>query len=200
MMDGARFFGTIPEENLVLSPNEVALRLKTSRGYTDEIIRKCEANLRKVLDCRYAGTRVALSYPRENVMDFGFCTVESKALYQNLGGCKEAFLVAVTIGHGADRLTGKLSVTSTAEHFITDGLGSAFAEAACDCAEKLIKGDIRCKRRFSPGYADLALDIQPKLLEAVDAGRLLNIRLGKTLLMSPCKSITAIMGIEDEQS
>lgn len=197
MMDGTCFYGTIPQETLALDPHEVACRLKVARGYTDETIQRCEERLRRVLDCRYAGTRVAVSYPREHVIDFGCFTVESRALYQNLGGCSAAFLFAVTIGSGADRLIRTLSVTSAAEHFITDGLGSAFAEAACDCAQQRIGGDMRCRRRFSPGYADVSLEVQPQLLKAVNAGRLLNIHLGKTLLMSPSKSITAIMGVED---
>ena len=194
------FYGCIPKEDLILDINETAQRLKTSRGYTNELIEKCEKILRRELDCRYSAVRVSVSYPSQNKIDIGFGEFESCDLYKNLNGCREAFVFAVTIGHGVDRLIKKLSVTSVSEHFITDALASAFAESACDLADGIIKGEMKCRPRFSPGYGDLPLDVQPNVLALVDAGRRLNITLGKTLLMSPSKSITAIMGIENERS
>ncbi len=190
------FYAEIPSEIITLDSNESAARLKVARGYTSELIEKCESSLRKEIDCRYCGVRVKVSFPSENMIDMGFGELESRSLYKNLNGCEEAFIFAVTIGHNVDRMLKKMSITSVAEHFVTDALASAFAEAACDCAENEIKGELKCKPRFSPGYGDLPLSIQPQVLAIVDAGRLLNITLGKTLLMSPSKSITAIMGIE----
>lgn len=193
------FYNEIPESQLQLNINEAAARLKTSREYTNDLIQQCDQRLRRELDCKYTAVRVDVSFPMENQIDIGFGGVQSRSLYKNLYGCKEAFIFAVTIGYGVDRLLKRLSVTSMAEHFITDALASAYAESACDMADAEIKGDLICRPRFSPGYGDLPLEIQPKILETVDAGRRLNITLGKTLLMSPSKSITAIMGIENER-
>lgn len=199
MSEQGFFYSGISEENLILDSIEVAARLKVNHGYTNELIEKCEKSLRLELDCGYSAIRTAVSYPSENRIDLGFGEFESHDLYKNLNLCDEAFIFAVTIGHGVDRIIKKLSVTSVAEHFITDALASAFAEAACDYTDNKIKGTLKCRPRFSPGYGDLPLSIQPQILNAVNAGRLLNITLAKTLLMSPSKSITAIMGIENER-
>lgn len=191
-------YSCIPQDQILLDPAETARRLKTERGYTNETILTCESNLRNVLDCKYSAVRVPIAFPGEDCVDFAFTTVHSHSLYRNLSGCREAFLFAVTTGINVDRLLIKLNLTSASEAFITDALASAFAEAVCDFAENELKGNLACRPRFSPGYGDLPLSVQPTLLDAVDAQRLLGITLSKSLLMTPKKSITAIMGIKDE--
>ena len=49
--------------------------------------------------------------------------------------------------------------------------------------------------RFSPGYGDLPLTLQPGILAALDAGRRAGITLLPSLLMNPSKSVTAIFGL-----
>ncbi|TDX52376.1 hypothetical protein [Orenia marismortui] len=48
--------------------------------------------------------------------------------------------------------------------------------------------------RYSPGYGDLEIDIQPKLLAVLD-GEKLGISATKTCILQPEKSITAIIGL-----
>ena len=52
--------------------------------------------------------------------------------------------------------------------------------------------------RFSPGYGDMPLQTQSVLLAALDAQRKLGITLSKSLLMTPTKSVTAVIGLFDE--
>ncbi len=49
--------------------------------------------------------------------------------------------------------------------------------------------------RFSPGYGDLPLAFQRQLLDALQADRRIGIGLTDTLLMTPSKSVSAIIGI-----
>jgi len=138
---------------------------------------------------------VNVNYPGEGVIDLGFGEFKSIDLYKNLGGAKEAFIFAVTIGMGVDRHLMKLYSLSAAEHFISDGIASAMAEAACDKVNEILAEGLNVRQRFSPGYGDFPLELQPKVLESVNAGRLLGITLSNSLLMTPKKSITAVMGI-----
>ncbi len=189
------FYAEIPEERLLLSVGELSARLGVSGEYRSDLIAECENNLRKVLACRYTAVRLAVSYPGGESIDFGYGAFFSHSLYRNLSRCNEVFIFAATLGFGTDRLLGRLSAVSAAEYFITDALASAFAEAATEYAEKEIKGALKCRPRFSPGYGDCPLSVQSQILSAVNAGRLLNITLSKSQLMSPSKSVTAIMGI-----
>lgn len=194
-MSGGIIYGEIPQSEINIDSIELAARLKTKKGYIDDTIAKCESELRKVVQCRYSAARVNVSYPHDGIIDLGFGEFKSLDLYRNLGGAKEAFIFAVTIGMSVDRHLMKLYSLSAAEHFISDGIASALAEAACDRVNEILSDGLDCRKRFSPGYGDFPLELQPKVLETVNAGRLLGITLSSSLLMTPKKSITAVMGI-----
>lgn len=187
-------FKNISAENIALNPNETALRLKADRGYTNEQIESCLKLLKENINCKYISTRVEIKQ-NGSIFDLGFGEFESKSLEKNLTGCKEAFVFLITLGFECDRLLNKLSLTSPAQHFICDALASSMAEAVCDMAENEIKENILCNVRFSPGYGDLPLEIQPRLLDMLNAQKLAGITISKSYLMSPAKTITCIMGI-----
>lgn len=183
---------------LSLDPAEVARRLQSARGYADTTTRACQARLEAVLDPKYSGIRVPVRHIREDVLDLGFGEVHSHALFRNLDGAEEAFIFAATLGVGTDRLLARLALVSPAEHFITDALASAYAEALAEHADEALCGALGGRARFSPGYGDLSLEVQPHILQMVEGMRLLGITLGKSLLMSPMKSVTAIRGIQKQ--
>ena len=82
---------------------------------------------------------------------------------------------------------------------MTDALSSAAVESFCDYACDKISEGIHCANRFSPGYGDVSIEVQKPLLARLNAERLLGITLNNAYLMTPVKSITAIMGIRSEQ-
>ena len=82
-------------------------------------------------------------------------------------------------------------------------LGAERIEALCDAfcdflAEKYAPCGLVPRQRFSPGYGDLPLALQPRLLEAADAARRLGVYETDTHLMNPQKSVTALIGVADE--
>ena len=194
-------YNSIPASELELDALEAAARLKIplryTNEYTDELIGSCRERLLGAIDCRFCAVKTDVSYPHPErcSIDLGFGEFQSKSLYENLSGCTKAYIFAVTLGINVDRLILRLSQMSAAEHFITDALASAYAESACDCAEREIFKGAEHRRRYSPGYGDLPLELQPQILSVLNAGRLLNISLSKSLLMTPKKSVTAIAGL-----
>lgn len=187
---------SVDSKQIVIDKNEAAVRLKIPRNYTNETVSRCEENLRRVLNCKYAYINVSVQMKSDNICDLGFGDIESYDLAKALKGCNEAYILGVTIGIGADRLIQKLAVTSPAESFITDALASAAAESLCDYADNILRGEGKKPFRYAPGYGDLPLTLQPAVLEALNAYYTLGIRLNGSLLMTPMKSITAILGIK----
>ena len=187
-------------DDIEINRGELALRLGVSRGYDDELIRSCKKKLMDVIDYKCAYIRTDIDLSKENICGFDFMTIDSSALYKNLAGCSEAFVFAVTTGIGVDRLLARLNVISPAEHFVTDALASAAADSFCGYAAGQLKQGLDCPPRFSPGYADLSLRFQVPLLDRLDAHGLLGITLDSAYLMTPVKSITAIMGIKNEKN
>ena len=188
---------TVETEKIAINKNESAVRLKIPRSYTDEAITRCEINLRRVLNLKYAYTKVSVEIKADNICNLGFGDIKSYDLIKALSGCKQAYILGVTIGIDADRLISRLSITSPAESFITDALASAAAESLCDYADNLLRGTGEKPFRYAPGYGDMPLSYQPAVLEALNADYTLGITLNSSSLMTPMKSITSIMGIKE---
>ena len=50
--------------------------------------------------------------------------------------------------------------------------------------------------RFSPGYGDMPLDLQGDIIAILEARKWLGLTLSEAKLMSPQKSVTALIGIK----
>ena len=117
-----------------------------------------------------------------------------------LGGCGTAVLLACTLGLGFERRLRALERRDMGAAVLYDACGSAWVEHGCDAAEREIAArfpTMYLTDRFSPGYGDLPLSIQPAVLAALDAEKRLGIHAGGSFLMTPAKSVTAVIGISD---
>ena len=114
-----------------------------------------------------------------------------------LNGCDRAILFAATLGAGVDRLLMQAALRSPAHQYIADAVASALIEALCDRAETDLCGPHPHTHRFSPGYGDLPLTLQPALLNLLNAHRQIGVALTDSLLMTPTKSVTAILGLRN---
>ncbi len=119
-------------------------------------------------------------------------SVRSRSLAKALDGCETAVVFAATIGLELDRLLVKYNRLDAAKALFLQSLGAERVEALCDafCAE--FPG---AKPRFSPGYGDLPLDFQRELFAMLACEKRIGLTLNESLLMSPSKSVTAIMGL-----
>ena len=129
---------------------------------------------------------------------FGNTTAHSSSLAKRLDGCKSAIIFAATVGFGIDRLIMRYSAVRPAKALMLQAIGAERIEALCDafCADAEKRyGSLRA--RFSPGYGDLPLDFQRDIFALLDCKRSVGISLNESLLMSPTKSVTAIVGIEN---
>ena len=115
-----------------------------------------------------------------------------------LAECGEAALFACTLGAEFDAALRTAQVRDMVKAVILDACGSAFTEAGCDAAEDEIaarRPEMYRTDRFSPGYGDLPLETQGPLLRTLDAGKRLGIGLLDSGLMTPAKTVTAIVGL-----
>ncbi len=131
-----------------------------------------------------------------NVIDIGFAKIESTSLKKNLQGCNSAVLFAATVGLQIDRIIAKYSRISPAKAVIFQAIGAERIEALCDAFEGDMKRQyLSLKPRFSPGYGDFNIDTQRDVLDYLDSYRKVGISINDSFLMSPSKSVSAIIGI-----
>ena len=123
----------------------------------------------------------------------------SRALAERLAGCSHVLVLAATLGVGIDRLIARYTSLSPARALCLQAIGCERIEAVCDsfCEEWRLRGFV-LRARFSPGYGDLALELQRDIFAYLDCPTRIGLYLRDSLLMTPTKSVTAIVGIEGE--
>lgn len=140
-------------------------------------------------------------YPIECVGDtvlIGGCPFVSRSLQKNLAGCTHALVFAATVGLGIDRLITRYSRISPTKALLFQAIGAERIEALCDAFCKELATDMGAppRPRFSPGYGDLPLESQGQIFQMLDCTKRIGIALSESLLMTPSKSVTAIIGME----
>ena len=125
--------------------------------------------------------------------------VVSNSLAAHLEGCRDVYLVCGTIGTGFDALQRKASAISASDSLILQAIGAAMIENLMDSAENEIRKELAegesLTPRYSPGYGDFPLDAQRALLDLLDTPRRIGVSLTGSLLMTPSKSVSAVIGI-----
>jgi len=134
-----------------------------------------------------------------DIIDLGFTSVSSRSLSNRLAGCEGIILFAATVGVGIDRLIARYSRVNPTRSLLLQSIGRERVEALCDLFEKEISDELSrrgflTRPRFSPGYGDLPLSMQRDVFSALDCNRRIGLALNDSLLMSPSKSVTAIIG------
>ncbi len=189
-------------DEITISPREYLRYMGTGAERGDALTALIDECLKEVKDAlRIRGvmrtTDVATDAPS---IRFSFCEIESASLSKNLAGCSSAVLFAVTAGAGIDRLISKYSAVSPSRALVIDAVASAAVEGAANKLNAEVKARYgKTKPRFSPGFGDLPLSFQRDLLSFTDAGRRAGVLLTESMMLTPMKSTTAIIGIREDK-
>ncbi len=166
-----------------------------------ELVYECMEEAAPVFSYRacYSEFPISISESRVKLESF---EIISKDLAKNLLNCEGAVLFAATVGIGIDRLISKYSILSPAKAVVFQAIGAERIETLCDefcfrLSRDFEKKGKLLKPRFSPGYGDLSLECQRELFRLLDCQRNIGLTLNESMLMSPSKSVTAIIGISD---
>ncbi|MBQ8684614.1 MAG: Vitamin B12 dependent methionine synthase activation subunit [Clostridia bacterium] len=135
----------------------------------------------------------------DGLCDFSAFSVRSKHLAKNLRGTERAIVFAATVGVEIDRLIAKYGRLAPSKALLMQAIGAERIEALCDafCADMEGETRGRLKPRFSAGYGDLPLEAQREIIALLDCAKKIGVCLNESLLMSPSKSVTAFVGIDD---
>ncbi len=138
----------------------------------------------------------------EDFLDVGFAKLESKDLAKNLNGCSSVVVFAATVGIEIDRQIARYGAVAPTKALFFQAIGAERIESLCNLfcmkieeeKQKLGKGT---RPRFSAGYGDLSIYVQNDIFRVLNPQKRIGLALGKSMLMSPSKSVTAIIGISD---
>ena len=133
-------------------------------------------------------------------LDLTFAATRSEKLGRHLDGCGHIILFGATVGIGLDRLIARYGKTAPTRALLLQAIGAERIEALCDAFFQKIKEDSAAEgldttSRFSPGYGDLPLELQRDIFCTLNCSARIGLTLTDSLMMSPSKSVTAIIGI-----
>lgn len=175
-----------------------ALRYAGVRGddaACERMIDECFAELSPSLVYRACYVELSLDEPLAKRM-----LGSSESLRATLGGSRSMIIFAATVGIAPDKLIRRYSLFSPAKALTVQAVGSERIEALCDglclelSAEYASRG-LSLTRRFSPGYGDLPLEWQRDIFALLSPEKNIGLTLGESLLMTPAKSVSAIIGV-----
>lgn len=160
----------------------------------DELISEAVSQL----SCRICWRELPVVLSRDGVIHIGSSVCRSVSLRENLEGCHSCILFAATLGIRFDRSLARYSQIAPSKALLLQAIGTERIETLCDVfCEKIARqyAPHTVTRRFSPGYADLPLDFQETLFSLLDCPRQIGATLTESLIMSPSKTVSAIVGI-----
>ena len=134
-----------------------------------------------------------------DICDFDAFCVKSQNLATNLKDCNKVIVMGATVGITLDRLIAKYSRVSPVKALLLQALGAERIETLCDafCEDMQKTLKIALKPRFSAGYGDLPLDTQKQIFKLLNLSKNIGLTLNDSMLMSPSKSVTAFIGIQE---
>ncbi|MBQ3655193.1 MAG: methionine synthase [Synergistaceae bacterium] len=112
----------------------------------------------------------------------------------------ECILLAATLGHEVDRQIALAQRRNMLEGVALDACASVMVDAYID---EYVKGVIvpglregeRLTHRFSPGYGDLGMGVTEDIIAILNAQKRIGLSVTRSMMMSPIKSVTAIIGL-----
>lgn len=134
----------------------------------------------------------------DNTVDFGAFKAISRDLAKNLRDCERAVIFCATIGIDADRLIKKYEVAKPSRAVILQAIATERIEALCNAFNNEIKERHKATPRFSAGYGDFDIAYQRDIFKVLTPERNIGVTLTDSLLMSPTKSVTAVIGIKGD--
>ncbi|MDR2781574.1 MAG: hypothetical protein LBB21_03940 [Holosporaceae bacterium] len=113
-------------------------------------------------------------------------------------------LMGATLGVTVDRLLKRTQVRNMTYALILDSCATAAIESVCDNLQDSLTAiyadrSMYITNRYSPGYGNLPLSFQTRLLFLLDAERKIGLNVTKDFLLTPTKSVTAIIGVSPFQ-
>lgn len=166
-----------------------------------EMIDKTSAEAEKAVTPRYCAVESPISRSTDGIRvnSCGMLLCGSD-IAEHLKGCESVILFAASIGADIERRIRIYEAQDLTRAIIMDCCGSSLIESYCDLvcgsiAERLTERGLFPTSRFSPGYGDLPLSLQPEFLRALNAQRQIGLTCNEQFLMFPRKSVTAVIGL-----
>ncbi len=126
--------------------------------------------------------------------------IHSKNIARLTENSDECILLAATLGHEVDRQIALAQRKNMLSGVALDACAGVRVDAYIDgyvlneIVPNLREGE-SLTHRFSPGYGDLSMSVTEEIIAVLNATKRIGLSVTRSLMMTPMKSVTAIIGI-----
>lgn len=155
----------------------------------EKLLDICEREVIETANTKYLYKEVPVNNPELS---------EGNDIKNHLQGCYSAIIMCATLGNSIDTLIRKTQLSDMAKAVVLDSFASVAIEQVCCSVDEIIAEKFSGKYltfRFSPGYGDYPITLQKQFLNILDAQRKIGLCTNDNYLLTPTKSVTAVMGI-----
>lgn len=155
----------------------------------DTLFDECEKEILEKANPKYLYAERSL--PDEDL-------IKGNDVKAHLDGCEKAVIMCATLGADIDRLIRVNQISDMAKAVVADSLASVAIEQVCNTFDKIIAEKYDgwyMTFRFSPGYGDYPIEMQKYFLQSLDAPRKIGLCTNDNFLLTPTKSVTAVLGL-----
>lgn len=119
-----------------------------------------------------------------------------------LKDCDACIVMAATLGQRSEMMLRRAQITDMTEAVILDSCASSAIESVCEQLNDDLRSEYEAAGKFltdrySPGYGDMPLAMQPELCGLLQTEKRIGLSVSPGLTLIPSKSVTAIIGISD---
>ena len=119
-----------------------------------------------------------------------------------LRDCSACIVMAATIGQKSEMMLRRAQITDMTDAVILDSCASSAVESVCEQLNDDLRSEYEAAGKFltdrySPGYGDMPLSMQPELCGLLQTEKRIGLSVSPGLTLIPSKSVTAIIGIAD---
>lgn len=197
------------ENNLKIDKNEV-LRYLGYRGQevTKELIKDVEETIKEskeLVNVKHVYREFNVVKENEAILLLGTNLIlKGKDIFNLLKNSDKCIVMAATIGSDIERKIKLYSKYNLTKALILDSCATTAIEEVCDnlqgtISKGILKGEEKFTFRYSPGYGDLALNIQKEIISILDCERRIGLKVSSEMVLFPRKSVTAIIGITNKE-
>lgn len=157
----------------------------------EKLIRECESEIIEKINPAYLYKKIEIADSR---------LIVGEDIKKHLSDCRCAVIFCATIGIDVDKLIRFSQIEDMAKAVVFDAMASVAVEELCDKIEKEISEtykDYFTTWRYSPGYGDYPIELQKKYLTILDAQKKIGLCANDSFLLTPTKSVTAIIGLSE---
>lgn len=171
----------------------------------DNLINECIAETSRLAKPLSVFKILDIEHPEENAVKIANSNLYlmGSDIVTHLQDAEKCAIMAVTLGIAVDQKIKTLELTNMTKALIMDACATAAVENVCDEVEENISGlamnmGLRINYRYSPGYGNFSLKVQPNILELLDAQKKIGLNCTDNNILIPRKSVTAVIGMNKD--